>query len=165
MPLTWFLDIEAVKEGDKAGYVQMAGQLLRSGTSTRTKSEIDQEVDFIGATLNTNSFGMYAASLTKHQDKTTWKLWQMCYTIRFFLRKNLKKVKKQTLSALASEKDDPSSIASKCKAGCSILEKDHPYGEQVTEETVNNISVEDCREYYKKYFFARDQLSGNSRRY
>ena len=144
------LDIEAVKEGDKAGYVQMAGQLLRSGTSTRTKSEIDQEVDFIGATLNTNSFGMYAASLTKHQDKLLEIMTDVLYN-PVFPEDEFEKVKKQTLSALASEKDDPSSIVSNVRQAV-VYGKDHPYGEQVTEETVNNISVEDCREYYKKYF-------------
>ena len=55
------LDIDPVKEGDKAGYVSMAGDLLRSGTNSRTKEQIDEAIDFIGGTLNTYSTGMYAA--------------------------------------------------------------------------------------------------------
>ena len=30
--------------------------------------------------------------------------------------------------------------------------KEHPYGEPETEETVDNITLEKCREYYKKFF-------------
>ena len=62
------LDIDPIKEGDKAGYVSMAGDLLRSGTKSRTKEQIDEAIDFIGGTLSTYSTGIYAASLTQHED-------------------------------------------------------------------------------------------------
>ena len=62
-------DRDPVLEGDKAGYVSMAGQMLMKGTENRTKAELDEDIDFIGANINTSSTGMYATSLTKHQDK------------------------------------------------------------------------------------------------
>ena len=57
------LDVDPVLEGDAVGYVDIAGQLMRSGTKNRTKQEIDEEVDFIGASLSTYSTGIYASSL------------------------------------------------------------------------------------------------------
>src|SRR3989339_2181726 len=46
--------LEPVVEGKVAGTASMAGQLLRTGTTTRSKSMIDKEIDFIGASLNTS---------------------------------------------------------------------------------------------------------------
>ena len=63
------LNIDPIMEKDKAGMQDMAGEMLSRGTKNRSKEEIDEEVDFIGATLNTYSTGVYASSLTKHSDK------------------------------------------------------------------------------------------------
>jgi len=60
------LNIDPIYEGKAAGYTSLAGELMRSGTSNRKKTEIDEAIDFIGATLNTYSKGIYASSLTKH---------------------------------------------------------------------------------------------------
>jgi predicted Zn-dependent peptidase len=63
------LDIDPVMENEAKGYVSMAGSLMRAGTENRSKEEIDEETDFIGATLSTYSTGMFASSLTRHTDK------------------------------------------------------------------------------------------------
>ncbi|MBK8338536.1 MAG: hypothetical protein IPK99_00275 [Flavobacteriales bacterium] len=44
-------DIEPVMQGDQAGYLDLIGELLASGTSQRTKEEIDEAVDALGADL------------------------------------------------------------------------------------------------------------------
>ncbi len=56
------VDRDPIFEGDKAGYVSMAGSLLGNGTMTRGKAEIDEQVDFIGASFSTSSTGMYGSS-------------------------------------------------------------------------------------------------------
>ena len=56
-----------------------------------------------------------------------------------FKQDELDKIKKQTLSGLAAEKDDPNAIAGNVKNALDYG-MDHPYGEPMTEETVNNIS-------------------------
>ena len=63
------LDRDPLVEGDKVGLLSMAGQLMRNGTTTRTKAQLDEEVDFIGATLATSSTSVFGASLTKHTEK------------------------------------------------------------------------------------------------
>ena len=35
------LDFEAIMEGENAGYASMAGDLMRTGTATKNKAEID----------------------------------------------------------------------------------------------------------------------------
>ncbi len=144
------LNFEAIKEGDKAGYASMAGDLLRTGTTTKSKEEIDEAVDFIGASLSTSASGIYASSLTKHQDVLLDLMTDVLYNPSF-PEAELEKLRKQTLSGLASQKDEPKAIALNVRSVL-LYGKDHPYGELTTEETVNNITLEDCKNYYAKYF-------------
>ena len=144
------LDIEAVKEGEKAGYASMSGDLMRMGTKTRSKAQIDEEVDFIGATLNTSPGGIYASSLTKHSQKLLELMTDVLYNPTY-PQEEFEKLRKQTLSSLVAQKDDPGSISSNVRKVV-MYGKDHPYGELTTEETINNITVDDCKAYYNTYF-------------
>ena len=144
------LDLDPIYEGDNAGYISTAGELLSRGTTNRTKAQIDQEVDFIGASLSTSASGVYASSLTKHIDK----LLELMADVTLnpsFPQDELEKIKTETISGLQASKDDPGAIASNVRA---VLRygKDHPYGELMTEETVAKIDIEACREFYQTYF-------------
>jgi zinc protease len=57
------------------------------------------------------------------------------------------KVKKNMLSGLASEKDDPNAILSKV-ARVMRFGSEHPYGEIETEETIGNVTLDDVKKYY-----------------
>ncbi|UII21977.1 M16 family metallopeptidase [Fulvivirga ligni] len=153
IPRTTFslmFDNDPIMENDKAGYVSMTGQLLRNGTTSRTKAELDEEIDFIGASLSASSSSVYASSLTKHTDK----LLQLMTDVLFhpaFPEDELEKIRKQTLSGLAASKENPNAIASNV-SDIMAYGKNHPYGELTTEETVKNVTVEDIKGYYSKYF-------------
>ena len=41
------VDRDLVKEGDAVGMLEATGDLLRTGTKTKTKDQLDQEIDFI----------------------------------------------------------------------------------------------------------------------
>ena len=144
------LNLDPIYEGENAGYISMAGQMLSRGTTGRTKAQIDEEVDFIGASLSTSASGVFGSSLTKHTEK----LLELMTDVTFrpsFPAEELEKIKTETISGIQANKDDPGSIASNVR---SVLRygKDHPYGELVTEETVQKIDVEACQEYYNTYF-------------
>ena len=144
------LDIDPVMQGDMAGYVDLTGQLLEKGTTNRTKDQINSEIDFIGARLSTSAEGVYGSSLKKHQDKLLDVMSDIVMNANLN-QEELDKLKKQTISGLASEKDDPDAIASNVRAAL-IYGKKHPYGEIVTEETVEKVTLEKCKEYYATYF-------------
>ena len=137
-------------EGEKAGYAEMAGDLLATGTKTKTKAEIDEKVDFIGATLSAYSSGIYGNSLTKHKDELLSIMSDVLLNPTFS-DKELAKLKKQKLSSLQQEKDDPGAIAANV-AGVLNFGKNHPYGEIVSEKTVENITRQDCVDFYSNYF-------------
>ena len=64
-----FVDFPPILEGPSAGYVDLAGQLINKGTTNRTKAEIDEAIDFIGASLSSSPSGITASCLTKHKDQ------------------------------------------------------------------------------------------------
>jgi predicted Zn-dependent peptidase len=144
------IDRDQILEGQNAGYVEAAGQLLRTGTTTRTKDKLDEEVDFIGASLSTSSTGVFAQSLKKHVNKLL-ELMSDVLLNPSFKQEELDKIIKQTLSSLASQKDNPNAIASRVR-DLLFYGKDHPYGEPTTEETVKTITLEMCKTYYSIYF-------------
>ncbi len=144
------IDVPPFKEGDIAGAADLAGQLLSKGTTTRTKAQIDEAVDFIGASLNTSSGGIFGASLTKHKDKLIAIMADVLLNPAFN-EEEFNKLKTQTLSGLAASKDDPSTIAQNV-ARVLNYGKEHPYGEITTEETVEKITLQNCKDYYNKYY-------------
>ena len=144
------LDRDPIMENENAGYITIAGQLLRTGTKTRTKDQIDEEVDFMGASLYTSSTGMFAQSLTKHVEELMEIMSDIVLNAEF-RQEELDKIKKQTISGLQYQKDDPSSIADNVRKVLTYG-KDHPYGELQTEETVESITLDMCRQYYDAYF-------------
>lgn len=145
-----FVDLPLIAEGEKAGAADLAGQLLSTGTTTRQKAEIDEAVDFIGASLNSSASGVSGSSLTKHREKLMEVLAEVALNPSF-PEAEFDKLKKQTLSNLAQAKTDPNTIAGMV-ARVLRYGAGHPYGELTTEETIENITLEDVKNFYDTYF-------------
>ncbi len=60
------IDIDGIVEGDKAGLTSMGGSLLRRGTTTMNKVKLDEEIDFLGASINTSGTSVSASSLNNN---------------------------------------------------------------------------------------------------
>lgn len=144
------IDRDPILEGKNAGYVSAAGELLRTGTATRTKDKLDKDIDFIGASLSTGPTGINASSLKKHIN-TLLEIMSDIVLNPNFTQTELDKIIKQENSSLAAQKDEPGSIAGRVLAKI-LYGKEHPYSESETEETLKNITLEMCKDYYKNYF-------------
>ena len=144
------LDIDPFLEGDAKGYVDFAGSLMREGTTNRTKQEIDEAIDFIGANLSSFSTGMFASSLTRHKH-TLLELMADILMNPTFPEEELQRRITQSRTGLRNVPTDGSSILRNVSL-TQVYGQDHPYGEIVTEETLDNITVELLRDYYNTYF-------------
>jgi len=144
------LDIYQKPEGDKTGASGMVGDLLKAGTVNKTKDEFNETLDAMGATLSVGQESIYMSSLKRHSDKLLALCGEMLTQARF-PQAELNKLKKQTISGLATEVDDPQAMSRNIT---SILNygKDHPYGEVMSEKTVENITLQDCKDYFNTYF-------------
>lgn len=141
---------DALIEGSKAGYTSFAGDLISKGTKSRSKNQIDESIDYIGASLNTSAGGIFASSLKKHTEKLLEIMTDILYN-PVFPQDEFEKIRKRTASNLASSKTNPDSIASNIRSIVNYGEN-HPYGEVQTEETIKNITLEDCKNYISTYF-------------
>ncbi len=141
---------DPILQGDKVGYVSMAGTMMRRGTETKSKAELDQEIAFLGGSVSSGSTSASASSLTKNFDKI-FSIFSDVVLHPAFRDSELAKVKKRALSGLEAEKDDPSSILNNVVSVVNYG-KDYPYGEVETDTTVKNIEVSDLKNYYNTYW-------------
>ncbi len=147
---TLTIDREAVLEGNKAGVVEMAGELLRRGTTTMKKAELDEAIDYLGASIGTSSASVSGSSLTNNFPKVVALMADIALRPSF-PADELEKIRKQTLSGLAQAKEDPGTIARNVSAKL-VYGKNHPYGEIETENTVKAVTVADVKNYYTTYW-------------
>lgn len=143
-------DIKPFTEGEKTGYSNIAGDLLATGTKTISKDKFNESVDFIGANFNTSSSSLYISGLSKYNEKLISMLADVAMNANF-TQEELDKLKKQYISGLASEKDDPDAIANNVRQVL-VYGKNHPYGELPSEESIERIELEDAKNYYSTYF-------------
>jgi len=137
-------------EGEKAGVSSMVSDLIMSGTSNRSKDEIDSEKDYIGAYLSASSSNVYLSCLTKHMDKGLELMLDITNNASF-PESEFDRVKKLYESALLSAQSSPGEMAGNAKSKA-LFPENHPYGEIMTEESLNNITREDVVSFYKASF-------------
>lgn len=150
--VSFYLEIgsNSILEGPKAGLGALAGELLMSGTEKRTKDQLDQEIDYIGATLSSDENSISLQCLTKHMNKGLDLMTDVLMHANF-PESEFNRLKKRKESEIISGKSQPNSMASKAEARANFP-TNHPFGEIPTEETLKNITREDVLQYYKYLF-------------
>lgn len=147
---TLTIDRDAVLEADKAGMISMAGDLLRRGTTKMNKATLDEEIDYLGATISTSARSVNAFSLKNNFPKVVALMADIALRPSF-PADELEKIRKQELSGLAQNKEDANAIANNVVSRL-VYGKDHPYGEVETEESAKKVTVGDIRNYYNTYW-------------
>ncbi|MFK8162137.1 MAG: M16 family metallopeptidase [Lewinella sp.] len=145
-----FVDVPPTVEGKYAGASGMMGSMLRRATSTKSKEELDEAIDFIGATLNTGASGAYAATISKYKETLMDMMAEVILDARF-PEEEFAKVKSEAEANLQSTLNNPGAIASRIQSVVTYG-KDHPYGELRTAETLKNITVAEVKDFYDTYF-------------
>lgn len=140
---------DPMMEANKAGLSDVAGQLIMSGTTNRSKDQLDQEIDYIGASINASSQNMSLACLTKHLPKAM-ELYMDILQNANFPQSEFDRIIKQNESNLMSSKSSPDEIASNVERRVNFM--NHPYGEIMTEATLAAITRDDVVNYYKNFF-------------
>jgi predicted Zn-dependent peptidase len=147
---TLALDIDGFAEGDKAGLADMAGQLLKRGTATKTKAVLDESVEYLGGTLNTSSQSASVSSL-KNNFPQLMSLLAEVVLHPALNSDELEKVRKQTISGIESNKDEPNAISKNVMKKL-VYGANHPFGEITTSKTVNNVKIEDVKKFFATYW-------------
>ena len=145
-----FVDVPPHLEGEFAGARGLLGGMLRRATSEMTKEEIDEAVDFIGASLSTSGSGAYASTITKYKEQVLELMAKVVLDAEF-PESEWAKVKKDSEASLAQELTTPQSIASRVRQTL-VYGANHPYGEQMTETTLEAIDLDVVKSVYDTYF-------------
>lgn len=136
-------------EKEFAGLAEITYDMIGTATGKRTKEEINDEIDFLGASFSASSTGVFASSLKKNSEPLI-EIFSDIIINAVFEESELQKVKNKKLSAIAANKSDPISIASDVIKVLNFT-KSHPYGEVVTEASLMNINLDRCKTYYSRY--------------
>lgn len=144
------IDNPPILEGDKAGVSSLTSSLLGNGSKSISKDDFNEEVDFLGARINFGSQSAFAGCLSKYFPRILELMADAAINPNF-TEEEFEKEKEKLLTGLKAQENDVSAIADRVQSALSYG-KNHPKGEFITNETVNNITLADVQEFYRDYF-------------
>ena len=143
-------DRKPIVEGEKAGVISLLGSMLGNGTTSISKDDFNEEVDFLGASVNVGFGSGFAFTLTKNNERVL-DLFSDAVINPLLTEEEFEKEKEKLIEGLKSQKKDIDAISSRVGDALSYG-KNHAYGEFITEQTIDNISFQDIIDYHAKYF-------------
>lgn len=146
-------DVPPTTFGDLAGLADLFGELLTAGTRSHDKHSIDETVDSMGAVLQASAEGVYATCLREHAH-TMMAVIADVVRHPVFPEEELSKARRRMLSAVAQRAHDPEGLA-EVIGRRSLFGPAHPYGEVVTEKSLNVLDADMLRAWHAHAFDPR----------
>jgi zinc protease len=147
---TLTMDNAPYAEGSKKGVSDMTASLMGSGTKKMSKDAFNEETDFLGANIGFGSQSAYGSGLSKYSSRIL-ELMADGALNPVFTQEEFDKQKAQIVEGLKSDEKSASAIAGRV-GGVLVFGKDHPAGEYLSEETLNNVTLADVQANYSTYF-------------
>ncbi|MGB4400741.1 MAG: pitrilysin family protein [Daejeonella sp.] len=149
--VTAILPAGAIYDGTTSGLASLTASGLQYGTKSFSKSKIEEELDFIGASLNTyaskESAGLSAKFASKDADKVLPILKEVLID-PVFDKDEFEKERKRVLTGLDQAKQSPRNVIS--SYWDKFIFGDHVYGNSLTGSpaTVSKFNVDDLKKFY-----------------
>jgi zinc protease len=141
----------AIYDGEQAGLASLTATALKHGTQSMSKAKMDEELDFLGATISTfaskESAGLSAKFAAKDRELVLGILKDILLT-PVFDTAEFTKEKKRLLVSLERQKESPRSVIGAYFD--KFLYGDHVYGNIVQGKisTVTPLTAEDLKKFY-----------------
>ena len=150
--LNWNLNLNnpPVYEGDKAGVQSLTSALMGKETQLTSKDDFSEKIDFLGASMNVSPNGGFGFCLSKYTDQV-FSLFAEASLQPKFTQEELDFEKEQLIEGIKSGENSAAAIAGNVRSAL-LYGKNHAAGEIITEETVNNVTLEDVNNFYKERF-------------
>jgi predicted Zn-dependent peptidase len=147
---TLTIDNPLIVEGEKAGLRSLVSALLGNGSSSISKDDFNEEVDYLGASVNFGASSAFASSLSRYFPRIMELMADAALNPNF-TEEDLESERAKILEGIKSQKKDVKTIAGRVQ---SVLAygAGNPYGEFTTEESINKVTLDDIKASYKKYF-------------
>ncbi len=153
--------------GEKAGLANLVGNIMRrGGTKSRPSEQINEELEFIAASVETQigreSGSASLSSMKKDIDKGL-EIFADVLMNPEFPEEMIRKEKDELLEEIRRENDSPRQIV--FREFRKILYKaDHPYSRKINgyKNTIESITRDDMIAFHKKYFHPNNVIMGIS---
>lgn len=145
----------AIYDSQKSGLASLTAAGLQYGTKSFTKAKMEEELDFIGASLNTyatkESAGLSAEFASKDQDKVLAMVKEVLVD-PVFNAEEFEKEKKRVITGLEQAKESPRQVIN--SYWDRLIFGNHVYGNPVsgTPATVAKLAISDLRDFYKQNY-------------
>ncbi|MEJ7692886.1 pitrilysin family protein [Daejeonella sp.] len=141
----------AIYDGTRSGLASLTASGLQYGTKSYSKTKIEEELDFIGASLNTyaskESAGLSSKFASKDVDKVLPILKEVLVD-PIFDKDEFEKERKRVLTNLEQAKQSPRNVIN--SYWDKFIYGDHVYGNSLTgsQATVGKFSIDDLKNFY-----------------
>lgn len=141
----------AIYDGTKSGLASLTASGLQYGTKNYSKTKVEQELDFIGASLNTYASKESAGLTSKFASKDVDKVLPILKEILIdpiFDKEEFEKERKRVLTSLEQAKQSPRNVIG--SYWDKFIYGNHVYGNPLTgsPETVSKFSINDLKVFY-----------------
>lgn len=145
----------AIYDGDKSGLASFTADGLQYGTKSYTKAQIEEQLDFLGASLNTyaskESAGLSAKFAKVDQDKVLPIIKEVLLSPSFN-EEEFEKEKVRGLQQLERAKESPRNVIG--NYWDKFIYGDHPYANPTSGKpsTIKNITAADLKAFYAQNY-------------
>ena len=147
---TLTIDNTPYTEGNKKGVDDMLSSMIGNETEKTSKEAFNEEIDFLGANINFSSSGARASGLSKYSERILELMAEGCLDPKF-TQAEFDKEKSKMIENLKSDEKNVTANARRVE-NILVYGKNHPRGEFLSEETLNNVTLADVKLNYNTYF-------------
>ncbi len=153
------LSAGAIYDYEKAGLASLTATALKHGTKNFPKTKLDEELDFIGANVDTYATKEFAGITSNFASKDKAKVLEIIKEIMLnpvFDKTEFDKEKSRLLVSLEQQKESPRSVIGPYFE--TLLFGSHVYGNVINgnNATVSKLTVKDIKEFYNANYKPND---------
>jgi zinc protease len=146
---------------EKAGLANLTAELLLEGTKHRKSTDISEEIEFLGASLDTSTSSDYTTitlSVLKKDINKGFELFSDILLNPVFPQREIERKKELIKGSLKQREEDPSFVAE--RAFRQEVFGEHPYGRltEGSDKTIDNIKREDLIKFFSDYFLPNNSI-------
>jgi len=134
----------------KKGVSNLLGSLIGNGSTKISKDAYNEEIDFLGASIDFSGSGAYGSGLSKYS-KRILELMADGALNPNFTQEEFDKEKDKLIENLKNQEKNVTAVAGRVE-NVLAYGKNHPSGEYLSEATLKNVSLADVQANYATYF-------------
>ncbi len=144
------LDNTPFAEGSKKGVTDLVSSMIGNATESISKDKFNEEIDFLGASINFYESGASANGLSRYSARILELLADGALN-PLFTQEDFDAERAKLIEGLKADEKSASAIAGRVQ-NVLTYGKEHYNGEFTSEETLKNVTLQDVINHYNTYF-------------